>query len=138
MYILFQSYYFKHSFQDLINALCNFGQDIEFFAQFFLHCPFSINERRTLLSLIRSLIVSCWTVVIMISHKCYDSNDFWISKSEFSQQFFFNLLICSSYFILLGTFQYLDIWRLCNFLFVCFLSMFYVKWGVNIYSYQDF
>ena len=46
---------FKHSFQDTLNPLCNCGQDIESTAHFFLHCPFFINERRTLLSTIRSL-----------------------------------------------------------------------------------
>ena len=45
----------KHSFQDTINLLCNCGQDIESSTDFFLHCPFFINERRTLLSTIRSL-----------------------------------------------------------------------------------
>ena len=45
----------KNSFQDTINPLCNCGQDIESSTHFFLHCPFFINERRTLLSTIRSL-----------------------------------------------------------------------------------
>ena len=48
-------YKFKHSFQDTINSLCNCGQDNESASHFFLHCPFFINERRTLLSTIRSL-----------------------------------------------------------------------------------
>ena len=46
---------FKHSFQDTINPLYNCGQDIESSTHFFLHCPFFINESRTLLSTIRSL-----------------------------------------------------------------------------------
>ena len=46
---------FKHSFQDTINPLCNCGQDIESSTHFFLHCPFVINEKRNLLSTIRSL-----------------------------------------------------------------------------------
>ena len=46
---------FKHSFQDTINTLCNCGQDIESSTHFFLHSPFFTNERRTLLSIIRSL-----------------------------------------------------------------------------------
>ena len=46
---------FKHRFQDTINPLCNCGQDIKSTAHFFLHSPFFINERRTLLSNIRSL-----------------------------------------------------------------------------------
>ena len=45
---------FKHSFQDKINLLCNFSQDIGSSTHFSLHCPFFINERRTLLSTIRS------------------------------------------------------------------------------------
>ena len=46
---------FKHSFQDTINPLYNCGQNIESAAHFFLHYPFFINERRTLLSTICSL-----------------------------------------------------------------------------------
>ena len=46
---------FKHSVQGKINPLCNCGQDIESSTHFFLHCPFFINERRTLLSSVRSL-----------------------------------------------------------------------------------
>ena len=42
---------FKHIFQDTINPLCNLWSA----THFFLHCPFFINERRTLLSTIRSL-----------------------------------------------------------------------------------
>ena len=45
---------FKHSFQDTLNPLCNCGQDIESTTHFFLHCPFFINERRTLLSTMHS------------------------------------------------------------------------------------
>ena len=46
---------FKHSFQDTLNPLCNCGQDIESTTHFSLHCPFFINERRTLPSTIRSI-----------------------------------------------------------------------------------
>ena len=46
---------FKHSFQDTLNPLCNCGEDIESATHFFLHCPFFINERHTLLRTIRSL-----------------------------------------------------------------------------------
>ena len=46
---------FKHSFQHTLNPLCNCGQDIESTTHFFLHCPFFINERSTLLSSIPSL-----------------------------------------------------------------------------------
>ena len=45
----------KHSFQDTINPLCKCDQDIESSNHFFLHCPFFINERCTLLSTICSL-----------------------------------------------------------------------------------
>ena len=45
---------FKHSFQDTMNPLCNCGQGIESSTNFFIHCPFFVNERRTLLSTIRS------------------------------------------------------------------------------------
>ena len=46
---------FKYSFQDTINPLCNCDQDIESSTYFFLHSPFFINERRTLLSTICNL-----------------------------------------------------------------------------------
>ena len=45
----------KDCFQDTVNPLCNFCQDIESTTHFFLHCPFFFNERCTLLSTIRSL-----------------------------------------------------------------------------------
>ena len=51
----FREHKFKHSFQDTLNPLCNCDQDIKSTTHFFLHCPFFINERRTLLSTIRSL-----------------------------------------------------------------------------------
>ena len=62
---------FKHSFQDTLNLLCNCGHDIESTTHFFFHCPFFINERRTLLSTLHNLIVNYWIVPIMISHKRY-------------------------------------------------------------------
>ena len=46
---------FKHGFQDTVHPLFNCGHDIESATHFFLHCPFFINERRTLHSTIRSL-----------------------------------------------------------------------------------
>ena len=46
---------FKRSFQDTINPLCDCGQDIESSIHFFLHCTFFINEKRNLLTTIRSL-----------------------------------------------------------------------------------
>ena len=45
----------------------------------------------------------------------------------------FIIVIC--YFILPGTSRYISIWRSCNFVCLFFLSTFYVKWSVNIYSY---
>ena len=51
----FREHKFKHSFQDTINSLCNSGQDIECATHFFIHCPFFISERRTVLSTIRRL-----------------------------------------------------------------------------------
>ena len=46
---------FKRSSQDTLNPLCNCGQDIESATHFFLHCTFFINQRRTLLTTLRSL-----------------------------------------------------------------------------------
>ena len=61
---------FKHSFQDTLNPLCNCDQDIESITHFFLHCPFFINERRTLLSTICSL-----------DSKLLDSNDYDLTQT---------------------------------------------------------
>ena len=46
---------FKHSFQDLINLLCNFGYEVESTVRFFLHCRLFTNERSTLFSTSRNL-----------------------------------------------------------------------------------
>ena len=157
---------FKHSFQDTLNPLCNCGQDIESTTHFFLHCHFFVNERRTLLSTIRSLnsklldftnydltqtllfgnssqtsrinfkIIKA-PIDYILSSKRFDEplflNKFFhqlISKSEFNQQFSFlqssvfcftyMFIIVISYFILPGSFRYIDIWRSCNFVCLCF------------------
>ena len=59
---------FKHSFQDTLNPLCNC--DIESITHFFLHCPFFVTERRTLLSTICSL-----------DSKLLDSNDYDLTQT---------------------------------------------------------
>ena len=41
---------FKYSFQDSLNPFCSCGLDIESTADFLIHCPKYIIERRTLLS----------------------------------------------------------------------------------------
>ena len=46
---------FKHSFQDLINLLCNFGYEVESTVRFFHHCRLFTNERSTLFSTSRNL-----------------------------------------------------------------------------------
>ena len=38
----------KHGFQDMLNPLCGWGNDVT--EHFLLHCPQFVNERRTLLS----------------------------------------------------------------------------------------
>ena len=103
---------FKHSFQDTINHLRNCGQDMESTTQFFLHCLFFINKRRTLLSLIRSLdsklldstdydltqtlLFDNTSQTLSINFQIINASTFLnkffhqiISKSEFNQQFFF-------------------------------------------------
>ena len=45
-----QGYKFKHSLQDSINPICNFGNDVESVILFFLHCPLYSDERCTLLN----------------------------------------------------------------------------------------
>ena len=90
-----------------------------------------------------------WIYHICI-HKCiYDEPIFWIifsiSKSEFSLRFsvlymiiiiiifFIYLSIYFSCCILKDAFQYIGIWRSCNFVLFVFLSIFYVKQSVNTY-----
>ena len=46
---------FKHNFQDCINPLCSCGSDVESIAHYFLHCPFYVNERHTLLKTINDI-----------------------------------------------------------------------------------
>ena len=41
---------FKHTFQDSINPLCDFGYKVEFTVHSFLHCPLFTNEKSTLFS----------------------------------------------------------------------------------------
>ena len=42
---------FKHSFQDTLNPLCNFGMDVKSPTHFLLQCPSYINERYTLIAI---------------------------------------------------------------------------------------
>ena len=46
---------FKHSFQDSINPLWNYGYEVESTVHFFLDCPLFTNERSTLFSTLRNL-----------------------------------------------------------------------------------
>ena len=46
---------FKHSFQNLINPLCNCDYEAEFTVQFFLHFPLFIDERSTLFNFLGNL-----------------------------------------------------------------------------------
>ena len=50
-----QEHKFKHSFQGSGKPLYNCGRDVETTTHSFLHCSFFINERRTFLSIIRSI-----------------------------------------------------------------------------------
>ena len=45
----------KHSFQDSINSLCNYGYKVKSAIHFFLHCPLFTNERTTLFSTLHKL-----------------------------------------------------------------------------------
>ena len=46
---------FKHGFQDTLNPLRSYGNDVESTEQFFLHWPQFFNEKRTLLSTLGNL-----------------------------------------------------------------------------------
>ena len=51
----FREHKFKHSFQDLINPLCNSVYEVISTVHFFLHSPLFTNERTTLFSTLRNL-----------------------------------------------------------------------------------
>ena len=40
---------FRHNFQDTLNPICSYGDDIETAIHYLLHCPNYLDERRTLL-----------------------------------------------------------------------------------------
>ena len=46
---------FKHRFQDSLNPICSFGNDIETSAHFLLHCPNFSNERSNFLNILGSI-----------------------------------------------------------------------------------
>ena len=46
---------FKHSFQDLINRLCNYGYEVEPTDHFSVHCTLFPNKRSTLFSTLSGL-----------------------------------------------------------------------------------
>ena len=46
---------FKHRFQDSLNPICSFGNDIETSAHFLLHCPNFSNERSNFLNIVGSI-----------------------------------------------------------------------------------
>ena len=60
---------FKHSFQDTLNPICNYGNDVESAIHFFLHCPLYSNERRTLLN-----------SLVNIDHTLLDNTDFSLTQ----------------------------------------------------------
>ena len=49
---------FEHNFQDCLNPICLFGNEIENSTHYLLHCPTYTNERLTLLNKIKVLIVA--------------------------------------------------------------------------------
>ena len=62
---------FKHSFQDLLNPLCNCGQDIDSTTYFSLHCLSFLMKEALSSALYVPFIVNYWILPIMISHKRY-------------------------------------------------------------------
>ena len=50
-----RNYKFKHSFQDLLNPICNYGSDIETTTHYLLHCPLFSDERLILTNNIRNI-----------------------------------------------------------------------------------
>ena len=80
---------FKHSFQHTINALCNWGPNIESATHFFLRCFFFINERRTLLSTIQTLLFGSTSQTSSNNLKIINaSTDYILSSKRFGEPFF--------------------------------------------------
>ena len=47
---------FKHSFQDCLNSICSCSIEVKTTAQFLLHCPNYLHERKTLFNNIKSVL----------------------------------------------------------------------------------
>ena len=60
---------FKHSFQDTLNSISNWGNDVEYAIHFFLHSPLYSNERRTLLN-----------SLVNINYTLLDNTDFSLTR----------------------------------------------------------
>lgn len=65
-----QEHIFKHSFQDTINPICNWGNDIESAIHFLHHCPLYSNERCMPLS-----------SLVKIDHNLLDNTNFWLIQT---------------------------------------------------------
>ena len=60
---------FKHSFQDTLNPICHYGNDVESAVHFFLHCSLYSNERCTLLN-----------SLVDVDHTLLDNTDFSLTQ----------------------------------------------------------
>ena len=50
-----QDHKFKHNFQDTLNQICNYGEDIGTSCHYLLHCSLYTNERLALLNVIQDI-----------------------------------------------------------------------------------
>ena len=48
---------FKHSFQDTLNPICSYGEDIETTFHYLLHCPNYLHKRKTLLNKVSCIVL---------------------------------------------------------------------------------
>ena len=55
---------YKHGFQDTLNPLCSYGNDVEATEHFLLHCRQFVNERRTFLSTLEILTAVCQRIPV--------------------------------------------------------------------------
>ena len=70
---------FKHSFQDSINSVCNYCNDVESAIHVFLYCPLYSNKRFTLLSKIDCKLLdnnnSSLTQILLFGNLSFTTND---------------------------------------------------------------
>ena len=82
---------FRHNFQDILNPICSYGENIETTTHYLLHCPNYLNERMTLLNRLQN-----------VEENILDRNDY-----RLSEILLFLRLMMQKTIILNATIQYI-------------------------------